>query len=562
VPIGLFSLGLAIIIGIVLITVFKGFDFIAHMIKDQVSFLKEPFAESRWALTVAESHQPYMRDFVNQVGKIFFSMFLAGTIAAFYHLLEPIKENKKKLTVFFALFALAFALNRYSPDSVLNGSNLLSLFLFFGSFIFFFAFILFVSLHVYRKRREHYQELVNLKGTFILALSIFFVTIVGARTMVRLIIVFSPILVIFVSYAFVSLFDYAMKQKHSVVRIALIVGILCLLLLPNISGSLTKMYKDTTDITERSGPIYTQQWQQAMAWVRNNTAPDTVFAHWWDYGYWVQTGGERATVSDGGNNGGEGINYNTARYLLTTPNEEDALAFMKARGATHALIVSEDIGKYPAFSSIGSDLQNDRNSWINAFSLDPRQSQEQKNKTSYVYTGGSTFDADVIYNDHFFPKFSAGVGAIIIPMSESNDSQTTLSQPTAIVIHNNQQFSIPINCLVIQGKRIEFGKNGLDSCVAVIPSVQGNRLNPIGAALYLSKKVKDSFLARFYIYGEESQYFRVVYSDHEQIPLMLYNGRIIGPHKIWEAKFPPNIEVNETLRSSQLPDPRLHNVIP
>ena len=46
------------------------------------------------------------------------------------------------------------------------------------------------------------------------------------------------------------------------------------------------------------GP-YEWQWQKAMSWVRANTPESAVFAHWWDYGYWLQSIGERATILDG-----------------------------------------------------------------------------------------------------------------------------------------------------------------------------------------------------------------------------------------------------------------------
>ena len=86
-------------------------------------------------------------------------------------------------------------------------------------------------------------------------------------------------------------------------------------------------------------------------------------------------------------------------------------------------------------------------------------------------------------------------------------------------------------------------------------------MNQLGALLHLSRKVKDSFLARFYLYGEESEYFKLVYSDSDNIPLLVYNDRFIGPHKIWEAHIPANIEVNETLRSRELPDSRVQYVV-
>ncbi|MDP1694035.1 MAG: STT3 domain-containing protein, partial [Candidatus Woesearchaeota archaeon] len=464
--------------------------------------------------------------------------------------------------VFFALFVLAFTLNRYSPDSFLNGDNGISLFLFFGSFILFFLFILIASLHIYRKRREHYLELTKLNGSYILVLVWFFITIVGARTMVRLILVFSPTVVLLSSFALVFLYDLGMRQRHQVLRIVTVVAFLCLLLLPAIQGSLVSYYKSTSLTTLNSGPIYTQQWQYAMQWVRENTPTDAVFAHWWDYGYWVQTGGQRATVSDGGNSGGAGINFNSARHLLTTPDDTDALTYMKSRGATHVLIVSEDVGKYPAFSTIGSDLSNDRYSWIPAFRLDARNSQELRNQTIRVYTGSTALDQDFIFKDTLLPRGAAGIGGFLVPFTTVDDSQAIVAQPQAVVFYNNQRYDIPLRCLIVQGKKTEFPMNeGLDACLTIIPSVEGNNLNPLGAVLYLSPKTRNSFLARHYIYGEESPNFKVVYDDSASIPLMLYNGRIVGPHKIWEANIPPSIMVNETMRSSLLPDERLYYVV-
>ena len=136
-----------------------------------------------------------------------------------------------------------------------------------------------------------------------------------------------------------------------------------------------------------------------------------------------------------------------------------------------------------------------------------------------------------------------------------------MGRPSAVAIHNNKQYNIPVNCVVIQGKRLEFDDDGLDSCLYILPRVDGNKMNPLGAVLHLSRKVKDSFLARYYLYGEESKYFHLVYSDVQNIPIMVYNGRFVGPHKIWEANIPADIKVNETLRSNNLPDPRLHFVV-
>ena len=35
-----------------------------------------------------------------------------------------------------------------------------------------------------------------------------------------------------------------------------------------------------------------------MQWLKENTPEDAVIAAWWDYGYWINTLGERKTLAD------------------------------------------------------------------------------------------------------------------------------------------------------------------------------------------------------------------------------------------------------------------------
>jgi len=44
--------------------------------------------------------------------------------------------------------------------------------------------------------------------------------------------------------------------------------------------------------------ISTNDWADAMQWLRENTPEDAVIASWWDYGYWISTLGERKTLAD------------------------------------------------------------------------------------------------------------------------------------------------------------------------------------------------------------------------------------------------------------------------
>jgi len=44
--------------------------------------------------------------------------------------------------------------------------------------------------------------------------------------------------------------------------------------------------------------ISTNDWSDAMQWLRENTSEDAVIASWWDYGYWISTLAERKTLVD------------------------------------------------------------------------------------------------------------------------------------------------------------------------------------------------------------------------------------------------------------------------
>jgi dolichyl-diphosphooligosaccharide--protein glycosyltransferase len=58
---------------------------------------------------------------------------------------------------------------------------------------------------------------------------------------------------------------------------------------------------DVPTAIANGGTIYrfhTNDWTDAMDWMKQNTPKDSVVVAWWDYGYWITTLGERTTVAD------------------------------------------------------------------------------------------------------------------------------------------------------------------------------------------------------------------------------------------------------------------------
>ena len=225
-----------------------------------------------------------------------------------------------------------------------------------------------------------------------------------------------------------------LKEKEETKK--LFIGICVLLIL--IASVLTVWFYYQSDLSmaENYAPnIYTQQWQKAMEWVRENTPENAVFAHWWDYGYWVQTMGQRATILDGGNAIGY-WNYFMGRNVLTGTNEKDSLDFLYAHDGTNLLIDPTDIGKYGAFSSIGSDEHYDRYSWIPTAFRDDSQTAEKNNETINVYPIGSALDEDVRLTENgeeiVLPKENSGVAAI----ATRTDNNGKILQPLVFFVYN------------------------------------------------------------------------------------------------------------------------------
>jgi len=546
------SLIISSIIIALIVVIISGPGFFISKISETYNTLVRPFATNRWVRTVAENNQPYITDWIGQFGKTYLWLFLISSVILFYNMVKNLRKKAIFATLIYILFLFGFTFSRYSPSSSFNGESPISIFVYLGSLILFILFIFIFYIYSFYKNKELLNEIIKFDKFYTFMFIWFFVMIVGARSAIRLVFIFSPITAILASYLIFKIIEYLNKfanKNYYKILTYLIVGFFSLLILSDFASS-------SLSQSSGVGPTYNQQWQYMGKWIRENTKENSVFAHWWDYGYLVQYN-NRATISDGGNAGGYDLNYFMGRNVLTGQTDEEALEFLKSKNATHFLAVNDEIGKYPAYSSIGSDVNYDRYSWITTFSLDSRQTQETRNETIYVYTGGFPLDEDFVYNNKIYPRQSAGIGAVLLPITETtkeNVSGFNVNQPSLILVYNGEQLKLPLKCVFINNQKYEF-KEGINGCFRVIPIIQSdNTVNPIGAGLYLSPKVKNSLFARLYLYNEQTNNFKVVYNDESQIPLAIYQGRLIGPYKIWEINYPKDLKVPEYFYKRELPE--------
>jgi len=66
--------------------------------------------------------------------------------------------------------------------------------------------------------------------------------------------------------------------------------------------------------------VATNDWHDAMDWLNKNTPEDAVVASWWDYGYWITTLSERASLADNATLSTKRI-QKIAKTLLSSPDE-------------------------------------------------------------------------------------------------------------------------------------------------------------------------------------------------------------------------------------------------
>jgi dolichyl-diphosphooligosaccharide---protein glycosyltransferase len=79
----------------------------------------------------------------------------------------------------------------------------------------------------------------------------------------------------------------------------------------------------------------TNDWVETLEWIKLNTPENAVIASWWDYGYWIQTMAERASLADNSTIH-TFIIQNIAHMLLSTP--DDSWNMLKEMDADYVLV--------------------------------------------------------------------------------------------------------------------------------------------------------------------------------------------------------------------------------
>jgi asparagine N-glycosylation enzyme membrane subunit Stt3 len=550
---------LGIILGIIGILIINP-KLILTIFSQVTEGLLYPFGRGRTGLTVAENQVPFLTDALQQFSYLFWA-FLISNVYLFYESVKHFdKKHKITLTLSFVIFISCLTFSRISSSSILNGDSFFSKFIFFMGFIIFIFLISKVYIQAHKNKDEKtLEDFKTINISYVLLIAFSFWAILSVRGAIRLFFIVSPMIILTASSLPIKIFELKKKIKDDASKIFLVL-ILILVIFSFAFLLLQHSYSTINEAKNTVPGVYENQWQKAMEWARTNTSEGSIFVHWWDYGYWIQSIGNRPTVTDGGHNIAY-WNHLTGRYLLTTPYPETAFSLMKSYNVSYLLIDSTDIGKYSAYSKIGSDISGeDRFSWITTMVSDPKNTQETSNGTIRIYQGATVIDKDIVYSldgkEIFLPAYKAAIVGVILESIEKNGS-VSFSNPKAVFNYNGNQIEIPIRYLYYNQQIVDF-KGGLEVAISIIPRIyqttQGYQIDPLGALIYLSPKTFNSLVGQLFILEDVfGKYNELKIAHTEEDPLLagsglkgfIYFNGIRGPIKIWKVNYPENITIRE-----------------
>ena len=315
-----------------------------------------PTGVTRMALSISENQPTYFSDISNRFSlvipfigalPILFILFYLGSIFMAYKLF-PSRRASAYFSVMFATLISVFLFKRLSPQpsrlslALSNLHNpavlvaLVSIFL-----------VMLIALIQKFKIKECNES-------YLLLLIFFSLALTGATGSARLVFVLGlaspPVMAIFL-FRFEEILKEILKFFNLQTRQKVVHWWrVCLFVIAiGLSIALMKGCFETVSAYR----VNMEEWQKASDWIKANTTNDSVFVHWWDYGYWIQYSANRATVGDPGNFYWL-RNYDVGRYLMSGYSKEDFLYVLNKYGRPDYLyIVHEDVGKFYQMARIG-----------------------------------------------------------------------------------------------------------------------------------------------------------------------------------------------------------------
>lgn len=141
---------------------------------------------------------------------------------------------------------------------------------------------------------------------------------------ISLIILTSLGLSILIKEIFQSKPSFERFKTQNIIKFSFVGLILILLVIPLVYPNSNWVTSTKAPLTILNGGtnfnLSSNDWKESLEWIKTNTPEDSVIAAWWDYGYWITTMSNRATLADNFTGNSTRIEK-IAQTLLSPPDE-------------------------------------------------------------------------------------------------------------------------------------------------------------------------------------------------------------------------------------------------
>ena len=174
------------------------------------------------------------------------------------------------------------------------------------SFVFHSVLMIFASLGIWFiiTKNKKFNIFSNDMKIYVLALGMFSVYIGSAFMRLEVLTSIGIILLSSIGVGILiksSLFQNKKYIISTFIIIPLIISMLMLPLFLPVTANVIYISSNTPPTIKNGGAnwnISTNDWRESLEWVKNNTPEESVIGSWWDYGYWIQTIANRASLAD------------------------------------------------------------------------------------------------------------------------------------------------------------------------------------------------------------------------------------------------------------------------
>ena len=503
IPTGITAIVIGILISIGAGYLFLGSERMGHMISFMLLKLSNPMAQPIFGTSVSENQPPTFFGARSWWGTFNFAIifFYIGAVLLFHKIFKTKSEKARKVvTATFAIFLLALLMDHFTgnPNSAID-------LIFKPQILYWSIFVAGVIYFVWKVKKHEHNE----AQMFLIAWLIF--SIIMAHGAIRLFFMLAFPLSILSGYFFTWLAK-KYSEKKWVVAVSYGIAAIYILLLINTAFAMSSVMNPGL-----------QDWYTAMYWIANNTPKDSVFTHWWDYGYLVQAIGQRPTVVDPGNWYVK-RNFDTGGHLFAAHSLSEVAWYGKKYDyPNYWLICSEDVLKYYQISRLGSLAENasGRTAYLSVYSIvNPEESIVRNilhTKGQYLYvlqpiTGYQLTFEDFEYQGYLFDGNDTFVVAIMVPFDKNGTNLTTYWPWAQVYDKYHNTATLPVKCVCYQnmGCMISNETDTVPICVEPMK----------GGDLVMPEKVKDTLFAKLYLFNLTVPGFKLVYDGPE--PLNAY----------------------------------------